>query len=96
MDTGSSGLEKKASGTRLGLDDQPGIEVYHPPPAANSTDVAPEVYWSDDATGGSAVYTFYREGTPTPPEYPGDQEKRLGERPVPSTAFRLRSSTESC
>jgi hypothetical protein len=41
---------------------------------------APEVYmaWSDAASGNPVGYTFYREGTPTPPEYDA-HEKRLGE-----------------
>ncbi|KAK4454717.1 hypothetical protein QBC34DRAFT_139557 [Podospora aff. communis PSN243] len=42
---------------------------------------APEVYWApdgDDNDPESAKYTFYREGTPTPPEYEDDHVEKAG------------------
>jgi len=42
---------------------------------------APEVYWApdgDDNDPDSAKYTFYREGTPTPPEYEDDGGEKAG------------------
>ncbi|KAK3388109.1 hypothetical protein B0T20DRAFT_365746 [Sordaria brevicollis] len=49
---------------------------------------APEVYWADDdreddrrntimSVGEESKYTFFREGTPTPPEYNDEHEKGL-------------------
>ena len=35
----------------------------------------PDVYWSDDGDTNASQYTFYREGTPTPGDYP-DQDRR--------------------
>jgi hypothetical protein len=65
---------------------QPTPRRERPPPAASSA-AQPAVYW--DNKGGNdreidresdanlAGYTFYREGTPTPPDYEAP-EKRLG------------------
>lgn len=50
-------------------------------PAATSTaDTAPEVYWADDNDNdpNASKYTFYRESTPTPPEYDEQHEKGTG------------------
>ena len=59
---------------------EPGLEVVDPGKDAEAGDkaagkadaragTAPEVYWADeDNDPESAKYTFYREGTPTPPE----------------------------
>ena len=51
------------------------------PSAATSTGVAPDVYWDDresrDPDANLAQYTFYREGTPTPPEH-DSQDRGLG------------------
>ncbi|KAK3941968.1 hypothetical protein QBC46DRAFT_87249 [Diplogelasinospora grovesii] len=49
------------------------------PAAVPAETEAPEVYWADDVTDADAnleaQYTFYREGTPTPPESASDREK---------------------
>jgi hypothetical protein len=61
------------------IEEQPGLEVYNPPtstsnaspkrPGPRRPGTAPEVYWSDDTNAAQSQYTFYREPTPTPPEY---------------------------
>lgn len=49
------------------VEEQPGLEVYHPPTAVgDSAAHAPEVYYSEDVN--PSQYTFYREGTPPPPD----------------------------
>ncbi|KAK0730111.1 hypothetical protein B0H67DRAFT_560786 [Lasiosphaeris hirsuta] len=67
-------------------EDEPGLEVYHPPAAKPRekapAESGPEVYWADDRENGEndanlSSYTFYREDTPTPPEY-DDREKAVG------------------
>lgn len=74
-------------------EEQPGLEVYQPPPPAKATretispdvspdvspNTSPDVYWVDerDNDANLAKYTFYREGTPTPPEY-AENEKSAG------------------
>lgn len=42
-----------------------------------ATDKGPDVYWADDNENdpNASKYTFYREGTPTPPEYEEHVEK---------------------
>lgn len=42
------------------------------------------VYWSDETN--PSQFTFYREGTPTPPEYAGDEEKNAGGEGRPTAA----------
>lgn len=37
----------------------------------------PGVYWSDDAEANESQYTFYRESTPTPPEYDEERERAI-------------------
>lgn len=60
-----------------------------PPAAARARDHAsrdraasPEVYWSEarNQSPSQSQFTFYREGTPTPPEYAGDEEEEVGGR----------------
>jgi len=43
-------------------------------------ETAPEVYWADDRSDGANLsqYTFYREGTPTPPDYEEGHKRELG------------------
>lgn len=64
-------------------EEEPGLEVFEPAKdgekaalretgAEASAGTAPEVYWADDNDPEAAKYTFYREGTPTPPEYEDD------------------------
>lgn len=49
------------------VEEQPGLEVYHPPAATGDNGAnAPEVYYSEDIN--PSQYTFYREGTPPPPD----------------------------
>lgn len=61
-------------------EEEPGLEVYPPDKKTkagpSAADNAPEVYWADDDINdaNASQYTFYREGTPTPPEYE-EQEK---------------------
>lgn len=56
-------------------EEEPGLEVYQPDKKTkagpSAADNAPEVYWADDDINeaNASQYTFYREGTPTPPEY---------------------------
>ena len=38
----------------------------------------PDVYWSDDADTNASQYTFYREGTPTPGDYPEHDRRAYG------------------
>ncbi|KAK3363233.1 hypothetical protein B0T25DRAFT_33064 [Lasiosphaeria hispida] len=64
-------------------EEEPGLEVYHPPAAKPRekapVENAPEVYWADDRENEANLshYTFYREDTPTPPEF-DDREKAVG------------------
>ncbi|KAL2024270.1 hypothetical protein VTK56DRAFT_9426 [Thermocarpiscus australiensis] len=62
----------------------PSDEIHRPtprrekPPDAEPSSPTPAVYWDDrDNDANLEEYTFYREGTPTPPEYES-QEKGLG------------------
>jgi len=50
------------------------------PATTSAADTAPEVYWADDNDNdpNASKYTFYREGTPTPPEYDEQHEKGAG------------------
>ncbi|KAK5656427.1 hypothetical protein OQA88_4808 [Cercophora sp. LCS_1] len=55
-------------------EEEPGLEVYQPDKktkGGTAADNAPEVYWAEDDINdaNASQYTFYREGTPTPPEY---------------------------
>lgn len=79
-------------------DEQPGLEVVPTgslvgAPRASGTgrrraddrEPAPEVYWSDDNNANPSQYTFYRDPTPTPPEY-SEREKdgeARGTSPLP-------------
>ena len=72
---------------------QASYKIYQPtpkrqrPPAAASAAAGPAVYW-DNKGGGKeadresdanrAGYTFYREGTPTPPDYEAPEKGRGG------------------
>lgn len=57
---------------------QPTPRRDRPPTTTTDSTGQPAVYWDDrDNDPNTSGYTFYREGTPTPPEY-GSHEKGLG------------------
>jgi hypothetical protein len=64
------------------VEDQLDVKTRSPSPAKGGGAAAPEVDWSDEAD--QSKYTFYRECTPTPPEYADDAEKRLRGSLAPS------------
>ncbi|KAK0656221.1 hypothetical protein B0T16DRAFT_31520 [Cercophora newfieldiana] len=80
-----SSLQRQGSRVRFAEEEaEPGLEVVEPTKGlddgekrragggAGAGSTAPEVYWADDNDPDGAKYTFYREGTPTPPEYEDD------------------------
>ncbi len=44
---------------------------------SEKTGAPPGVYWAEDNEINESQYTFYREGTPTPPDYEADNERGL-------------------
>ncbi|KAH8907630.1 hypothetical protein BR93DRAFT_911621 [Coniochaeta sp. PMI_546] len=82
-------------------EEQPGLEVYHPPTSTSDVRVgrsrirrpgpAPS-FWSKEVADNPSQYTFYREPTPTPPEY-REREKEDGYVGSPLPRRPGRSST---
>lgn len=69
-------------------DAEPSRKVYQPTPRhqklpAAASSATPAVYWDDrDNDANLAQYTFYREGTPTPPELEGERNDFGHGRPL--------------
>lgn len=66
-------------------EEDPGLEAVHSQSALRArekaaVETAPEVYWADDRSDGANLsqYTFYREGTPTPPDFEEGHKGELG------------------
>ncbi|KAB5546952.1 hypothetical protein GE09DRAFT_1223979 [Coniochaeta sp. 2T2.1] len=82
-------------------EEQPGLEVYEPPTTTSNvrvgrtrtrrSGIAPS-FWSKEATDNPSQFTFYRDPTPTPPEY-REREKDDGYVGSPLPRRPGRSST---